>query len=675
MAATGYYHSICLDDDGCLWSFGYNNKGQLGLGDNTNRQEPHKIEGLPRILSVSCGYSFSACVDSDGVVWCFGENGSGQLGLGHTTAQNKPTKVPGLPPIRSVHCGAYHTLCIDHNSELWAFGQNSNGQLGLGNSTQQNSPQKVPVTNISLACCGGEFSTIQDNNGHVYSCGHNEYGQLGLGHKEQQNRFVRLSSLPDISSFSCGWYHQVFLTATGDALAVGYNGHGELGTGDNTSRSSAVKISALSNITHLSCGRNHTMAISDKGQLYTFGNNGNGELGTGDKQNRNSPQALPLQHACSLSHGVSNSTIVGDKNGKVWAFGYNDYGQLGIGSTQQQLTPVALNDKYNGIISSNSRAAGWKGAQKSLEWSDQDIRSLDDIGACLQALKNDLVALNNDKERLVSSPSTGTAFRSWKEAKEFLESKLSLAALFLTQFTQTQAGNNETIQQLTQEIRQLEEQLAQKRQELESTKKRQQHLQDELPAVENAHKHLQLYKQSADKLSAHESDLTEKFFSLIEEKSLELFTEADVCLTLWRMGLMQYKQAFCTNHVTGEVLESLTVPMCKHLGMSKRDACMLMYHVRMMKTTKYLQEAKSESSECVICMHNTTEQTLHLLEEYEVPLPAELIMEQQWTAPSLIYCDNYKETFNIESFQDWMTTKLKMEEWKAIHEHHLQALA
>jgi len=161
----------------------------------------------------------------------------------------------------------------------------------------------------------------------------------------------------------------------------------------------------------------------------------------------------------------------------------------------------------------------------------------------------------------------------------------------------------------------------------------------------------------------------------MEEKSLELFTEADVSLALWRVDLVKYRKAFQDNHIAGEVLESLSVSMCKHLGMSTRDACMLMYHVDMFKTTKYLQEAKSESSECVICMHDTAEQTLPLLEEYEVPLPADLIMEQQWTATSLIYCDNYKEAFNLESFQDWATTKLKMKEWEAIHLNHLQALA
>ena len=32
------YHSLILKNDGTLWSAGYNNGGQLGLGNTTNRK-------------------------------------------------------------------------------------------------------------------------------------------------------------------------------------------------------------------------------------------------------------------------------------------------------------------------------------------------------------------------------------------------------------------------------------------------------------------------------------------------------------------------------------------------------------------------------------------------------------------------------------------------------------
>jgi alpha-tubulin suppressor-like RCC1 family protein len=47
--AAGSSHSLFLDTEGYVWAVGYNYFGQLGLGDNVNRNIPTKIEGLPPI--------------------------------------------------------------------------------------------------------------------------------------------------------------------------------------------------------------------------------------------------------------------------------------------------------------------------------------------------------------------------------------------------------------------------------------------------------------------------------------------------------------------------------------------------------------------------------------------------------------------------------------------------
>eukprot|EP00012_Vannella_robusta_P006998 CAMPEP_0206191756 /NCGR_PEP_ID=MMETSP0166-20121206/5545_1 /ASSEMBLY_ACC=CAM_ASM_000260 /TAXON_ID=95228 /ORGANISM="Vannella robusta, Strain DIVA3 518/3/11/1/6" /LENGTH=538 /DNA_ID=CAMNT_0053608107 /DNA_START=1267 /DNA_END=2883 /DNA_ORIENTATION=- len=515
-------------------------------------------------------------------------------------------------------------------------------------------PRKVTgVTNISQACCGAYFSTIQDINGTVYSCGSNEDGQLGLGHtKEQQKTFVPLS-LPDISSFSCGYSHQAFITSVGDFFAVGCNENGQLGTGDNINRSTAVHISALANITKLSCGSSRTIVINDNEQVFAFG----APESLSREQLYNSPRALDLQYACTLSQGGSDCTLIGDRNGKVWVYEFM-YKIL-------QFSLVDLGDEYNGIISLSTRNRREKGWRVVLEWTDEDIHSLHDIIKCLQSLKTEIL----EQEQLTDIPQTSAPFNSWKEAQNFLESKLSVAVRFVDQFAQSKAQSEQVVNKLAKEVRDFEERLAQMRRVLAQAKDRQVLLED-LPAVKHAVDTIKLHKTSVQKLVAHESNLTRKkveFHALMQEKSLPDFSEDDVSLALWIMGLSRYKQGFVSNHVNGKLLVDLSVPMCAHLGMNKRDACILVYHVRMMSTSKYLQEDKSGTSECIICFHNTVERTLDLLEEHEVPLPKDIITEQQWTAPSLLYCDNYKEAFNISSFQDWATVKQKMKEWEAIH--------
>ena len=43
--AAGWSQSLALKSDGSLWSWGYNNVGQLGLGDTTDRHVPTKVPG------------------------------------------------------------------------------------------------------------------------------------------------------------------------------------------------------------------------------------------------------------------------------------------------------------------------------------------------------------------------------------------------------------------------------------------------------------------------------------------------------------------------------------------------------------------------------------------------------------------------------------------------------
>ena len=68
---------------GTAYSFGRNRKGALGLGHKDDVNLPTPIPNLPKIKMVSCGMYFTVCVDNEGFIWSFGKNGSGQLGTGN----------------------------------------------------------------------------------------------------------------------------------------------------------------------------------------------------------------------------------------------------------------------------------------------------------------------------------------------------------------------------------------------------------------------------------------------------------------------------------------------------------------------------------------------------------------------------------------------------------------
>ena len=79
-----------------LWSWGYNNIGQLGLGNTTNYSSPMQVGALTNWSSVSCGYAHTVSIKTDGTLWSWGYNGLGQLGLGNVTNYSSPKQVGAL---------------------------------------------------------------------------------------------------------------------------------------------------------------------------------------------------------------------------------------------------------------------------------------------------------------------------------------------------------------------------------------------------------------------------------------------------------------------------------------------------------------------------------------------------------------------------------------------------
>ena len=76
-----------------------------------------------------------------------GYNDHGQLGLGDTTNRNTFTAVPALPDgkvAKQVIAGGYHTMILAEDGTVFACGTNTNGELGLGDDDDRNTFTAVP---------------------------------------------------------------------------------------------------------------------------------------------------------------------------------------------------------------------------------------------------------------------------------------------------------------------------------------------------------------------------------------------------------------------------------------------------------------------------------------------------------------------------------------------------
>ena len=105
-ATGGWFCSIFLDQQGKVFTCGNNPFGQLGHGDTTNRSTPQQLEKLPPISYLSTcntAYYFLQIVDCEGNVWSSGFNENGQLGLGDQYQRCTFERIVGIPTLKGTY--------------------------------------------------------------------------------------------------------------------------------------------------------------------------------------------------------------------------------------------------------------------------------------------------------------------------------------------------------------------------------------------------------------------------------------------------------------------------------------------------------------------------------------------------------------------------------------------
>ncbi len=133
--------SGALLSTGAYYNWGYNAAGQLGNGTTADSAVPVLV-GLPEpVRQVFQGGSGAkngqtVAILADGSVWSWGDNDRGQLGVGTRMSSDVPLRVevPRGVAFVKVSSGGYASYAIDHLGRLWAWGDNRSGQLGTGSS-------------------------------------------------------------------------------------------------------------------------------------------------------------------------------------------------------------------------------------------------------------------------------------------------------------------------------------------------------------------------------------------------------------------------------------------------------------------------------------------------------------------------------------------------------------
>ena len=115
--SAGWKFSLALKSDGSLWAWGDNQYGQLGLGFGllgVNQSSPMQVGAFYDWRQVRAGYQHGMAIRSNGSLWAWGWNSKGQLGLGSTTPVRSPVQVGTLTNWKQVSCWQDTTM-----STLW----------------------------------------------------------------------------------------------------------------------------------------------------------------------------------------------------------------------------------------------------------------------------------------------------------------------------------------------------------------------------------------------------------------------------------------------------------------------------------------------------------------------------------------------------------------------------
>merc|ERR1712136_265901 len=142
------YFTLAISEEGQVYAWGLNVKGQLGMGDMRNRKTPTLIEALKdqTIVAVAVGRQHCLLLNDMGEVFACGDNAKGQCGIGKArTTTCLPVKVDDktMGPVKSVRCSDEFSLFLTEDGKVFACGSPENGQLGHGREDKEIGVNKV----------------------------------------------------------------------------------------------------------------------------------------------------------------------------------------------------------------------------------------------------------------------------------------------------------------------------------------------------------------------------------------------------------------------------------------------------------------------------------------------------------------------------------------------------
>jgi alpha-tubulin suppressor-like RCC1 family protein len=179
--------------NGTLWSWGYNDYGQLGLNTRAASyiSSPTQVGTDTNWLLVRG----TSAIKTTGTLWTWGQNLYGQLGQNDTVHRSSPTQVGAGTNWSSVDCGAAPVAAVKTDGTLWNWGLFT----ALNDGVYKSSPTQVGAgTNWSTVLnARNGVGAVTKTDGTLWIWGLGNSGMLGQNNTDNKSSPVQLGSGTD----------------------------------------------------------------------------------------------------------------------------------------------------------------------------------------------------------------------------------------------------------------------------------------------------------------------------------------------------------------------------------------------------------------------------------------------------------------------------------------------